>query len=70
MSVSDLGQTRLKNIAEPVRVYSVEVGKPAGPPKTKTVARERSVVKLSVTPSTKCSCSGLPPIFANGKTTI
>jgi adenylate cyclase len=29
MSVSDLGQTQLKNIAEPVRVYSVEVGKPA-----------------------------------------
>ena len=32
--------------------------------------RERSVVRLSVTPSTKCSCSGPPPILANGKTTI
>ena len=32
--------------------------------------RERSVVRLSVTPSTKCSCSGSPPILANGKTTI
>ena len=29
MNVSDLGATTLKNIAEPVRVYSVEVGKPA-----------------------------------------
>jgi TolB-like protein/class 3 adenylate cyclase len=28
--VSDLGQTELKNIAEPIRVYSLEVG-PAGP---------------------------------------
>ena len=29
LTVTDLGQTRLKNIAEPVRVYSLEVGKPA-----------------------------------------
>jgi adenylate cyclase len=29
LAVSDLGTTQLKNIAEPVRVYSVEVGKPA-----------------------------------------
>jgi tetratricopeptide repeat protein len=27
--VSDLGATRLKNIAEPIRVYSLEVGVPA-----------------------------------------
>src|SRR5579871_1063150 len=27
LSVSDLGQTELKNIAEPIRVYSLEVGK-------------------------------------------
>ena len=32
--------------------------------------RERSVVRLSVTPSTKCSCSAPPPILANGRTTI
>jgi adenylate cyclase len=29
MSVSDLGQTQLKNLAEPIRVYSLEVGQPA-----------------------------------------
>ena len=29
LAVSDLGQTQLKNIAEPIRVYSLEVGKPA-----------------------------------------
>jgi len=28
LAVSDLGATQLKNIAEPVRVYSLEVGKP------------------------------------------
>ena len=29
LAVSDLGATQLKNITEPVRVYSLEVGKPA-----------------------------------------
>ena len=29
LKVSDLGSTQLKNIAEPVRVYSLEVGQPA-----------------------------------------
>ena len=29
LAVSDLGLTKLKNIAEPVRVYSLEIGRPA-----------------------------------------
>jgi adenylate cyclase len=29
VAVSDLGATQLKNIAEPIRVYSLEVGRPA-----------------------------------------
>src|SRR5216684_655687 len=28
LAVSDLGQTQLKNIADPIRVYSLEVGQP------------------------------------------
>ena len=32
LAVSDMGLTQLKNIAEPVRVYSLEVGKPAAGP--------------------------------------
>ena len=28
LAVHDLGPTQLKNIAEPIRVYSLEVGKP------------------------------------------
>ena len=43
LAVSDLGQTKLKNIAEPIRVYSLRVGVPAqakpamptGPPASK-----------------------------------
>jgi adenylate cyclase len=31
LSVTDLGDKELKNIAEPVRVYALEVGKPAQP---------------------------------------
>src|SRR5215472_12354768 len=33
LKVTDLGNTRLKNIAEPIRIYSLEVGVPA-PPKS------------------------------------
>jgi adenylate cyclase len=28
LKVTDLGATKLKNIAEPIHVYSLEVGKP------------------------------------------
>ena len=39
MNFSDLGPTALKNIAEPLRVYSVQVGKPAAAPKPKPAPR-------------------------------
>ena len=43
LTVSDLGETQLKNIPEPVRVFSLEIGKPVqakpvGPPKPTEVA--------------------------------
>jgi adenylate cyclase len=43
MNVSDLGPTALKNIAEPLRVYSVEVGKAAAAPTPKPVAQSRLI---------------------------
>jgi adenylate cyclase len=43
LNVSDLGAMTLKNIAEPVRAYSVEVGKPATAPKPKPAPRSRLV---------------------------
>jgi adenylate cyclase len=44
LAVSDLGSTRLKNIAEPVHVYSLEVGKPALAKATKpAVAKQHSI---------------------------
>jgi class 3 adenylate cyclase len=42
MAVSDLGATQLKNIAEPVHVYSLEVGQPAQAKPVVTVAAATS----------------------------
>ena len=42
LKVSDLGLTQLKNIAEPIRVYSLEVGKPAQPKPAPAAAPEKS----------------------------
>jgi adenylate cyclase len=45
---TDLGERRLKNIAEPVRAYALEVGKPAQAKHTKSAAaKQRSIVALS-----------------------
>jgi adenylate cyclase len=41
LAVSDLGATQLKNIAELVHVYSLEVGKPTRAKPIKAVARKR-----------------------------
>jgi adenylate cyclase len=54
LAVTDLGQTQLKNIAEPVRVYSIEVGKPvqakptteAKPPEKPPEPKKRSMLRL------------------------
>ena len=42
LAVTDLGPTQLKNIAEPIRVYSLEVGKPAQAKPAPTLAPEKS----------------------------
>ena len=44
LAVSDLGATQLKNIAEPVRVYSLEVGKAAQTKPTKPAARKQLLI--------------------------
>ena len=42
LGVSDLGPIQLKNITDPVRVYSLEVGKPQAPKPAAAPAREKS----------------------------
>ena len=52
LAVADLGPIQLKNIAEPIRVYSLEVGQPAqakpapAPPPEKSAAPRLSMVVL------------------------
>jgi adenylate cyclase len=47
VAVSDVGAKQLKNITDPVRVYSVEVGKPAASAKAAPVRRSRLVPALA-----------------------
>ena len=42
LSVHDHGPTQLKNIAEPIRIYSLEVGKPPQPKPAPAAASEKS----------------------------
>src|SRR6476646_859010 len=45
LAVNDLGSTQLKNIAEPVRVYSLEVGKAAQAKPSKPAARKQLPIR-------------------------
>ncbi|RWP17107.1 adenylate/guanylate cyclase domain-containing protein [Mesorhizobium sp.] len=60
LSVSDLGNTQLKNIAEPIRVYSLRVGTAAH---AKAVTPESPAALPSTRPPPKLSIAVLP--FAN-----
>jgi hypothetical protein len=47
LAVTDLGQTQLKNIVDPVRVYALEVGEPARAKPTRRAApKQRSILLL------------------------
>ena len=48
VAVRDLGPTQLKNIAEPIRVYSLEVGKPAEAKPASPVVTEKLPPRLSI----------------------
>jgi adenylate cyclase len=65
-TLSDLVATWLKNIAEPIRVYAVEVGQPAqakpapsAPPLKKSVPPRLSIVVLPFAPSRNISSMAL-----------
>jgi len=47
LSVSDLGETRLKNIAEPMRIYSLQVG-PAAQAQLRPLARGEPAPRLAL----------------------
>ena len=47
LEVSDLGAIQLKNIAEPMRAYLVEVGRPGKPLRRRSALRHRRVASLA-----------------------
>ena len=72
MTVNDLGDTPLKNIAEPVRVYSLEVGRPA---QVKTAPSAPAAEKpdpprlsIAVLPFTRMSGDAEQEYFVDGVT--
>ena len=61
LAVTDLGPTQLKNIAEPIRVYSLEVGKPAQAKPAPTLAPEKSARRASRSSSCPSPISAAAP---------
>ena len=70
LAVTDLGPTQLKNIAEPIRVYSLEVGKPAQlKPATARRPKIRSArLSIVVLPFKNLSSDPRQDYFADGVT--
>ena len=72
LAVSDLGPTQLKNIADPIRVYSLEVGKPAqAKPALSASAREKASrprLSLVVLPFSNIGSDPEQEFFVDGVT--
>src|SRR5271166_5028182 len=69
LAVTDLGPTQLKNIAEPIRVYSLDVGAPAyakpAPAREKSASPHLSIVVL---PFANMTCDPEQDYFVDGVT--
>jgi TolB-like protein/class 3 adenylate cyclase len=71
ITVSDLGETRLKNIVEPIRVYSLEVGQPAWTKSTSQAHAPASVpprLSIVVLPFTNIGGDQEQDYFVDGVT--
>ena len=71
LAVTDLGPTQLKNIAEPIRVYSLEVGAPAAAKPAPAPAPEKSApprLSIVVLPFKNLSSDPDQDYFADGVT--
>jgi adenylate cyclase len=69
LKVTDLGNTQLKNIAEPIHVYSLEVGAPAQANHTPASAPEKSApprLSIGVLPFANMSGDAEQEYFADG----
>ena len=66
LPVTDLGQTQLKNIAEPIRVYSLQVGTSATAKPATALAPEKSApprLSIVVLPFKNLSSDSSPGLF-------
>ncbi len=71
VKVTDLGATQLKNIAEPIRVYSLEPGKPAQAKPVTVPAHEKSApprLSIVILPFKNLSRGADQDYFADGVT--
>jgi TolB-like protein/class 3 adenylate cyclase len=71
LAVSDLGPTQLKNIAEPIRVYSLEIGAPADAKPMSTPAHRKSApprLSIVVLPFANIGGGGEQEHFVDGVT--
>jgi TolB-like protein/class 3 adenylate cyclase/Tfp pilus assembly protein PilF len=70
LKVADLGNTQLKNIAEPVHVYSLEVGQPAEPKSASSAQEKLGPPRLSLVVLPFANIGGDPEqeYFADGVT--
>ena len=64
MAVNDLGATQLKNIAEPIHVYSLEVGQPAQAKPAATVAAATKFESAAPAPQARAWLSRRPAFAA------
>ena len=71
LAVTDLGPTQLKNITEPIQVYSLEVGEPAQAKPAPATAREKSApprLSMVVLPFTNIGGEAEQEHFVDGVT--
>ena len=71
LAVTDLGPTQLKNIAEPIRVYSLQIGKPAQAKPAPAPASEKSApprLSLVVLPFANIGGEAEQDYFVDGVT--
>ena len=66
LSVRDLGSTQLKNIAEPIRVYSLQVGRVSLRLRRSTDPSERTATLSSTAPPPRLSIAVLPFVNMSG----